>query len=112
MVEQAMPGLKIHTHSQPPKPLTPEEQEWYDKLKKRFPRRKARTLRHNARRLAKGLPAPLLAAVPARPAVPAHSNTDGLPDGAAYWWGVKGHEHTVKAKPAKPGRPEIKLEDL
>jgi len=105
-------GLQAHTAVNPPKPLTPVEQEWYDKLKRRFPRVKARKLRSNARRMAKGLPAPMLAAVPARPAVPAGMNTDGLPDGAAYWWGVKGHEHPTKAKPARPGRPAIRPEDL
>jgi hypothetical protein len=101
-----------HTCSQAPTPLTAEEQVWYDKLRKRFPNKKAGTLRTNARRLAKGKFAPILAAVPAREAVPEHSNTDGLPDGAAYWWGAKGHERTIKAKPARPGRPEIRPEDL
>ena len=96
----------------PPTPLTAEELVWYVKLRKRFPRKKARILRTNARRLAKGLPAPLLAAVAPQEAVPAHLNTDGLPDSAAYWWGAKGHEHTIKAKPAKPGREAIKPEDL
>lgn len=95
-----------------PKPLTPEEQVWYDKLVARFPLKKPRTLRYNARRLVKGLKAPLLAAVKAREAVPAGSTTDGLPDGAAYWWGVRGHDRPTKGRPAKPGRPEIKPEDL
>jgi len=101
-----MSGLLEHTHSQAPMPLTAEEQEWFDKLRRRFPRRKARTLRYNARRLVKGLPAPILAAVPAREAETAHL-TDGLPDGAAYWWRDK-----IIVKRAKPGRPEIKPEDL
>jgi len=107
-----MRGLQEHTAVNLPKLLTAEERKWYDKLERRFPHKKPRVLRSNARRLAKGLPSPLLSAVPARPAVPAGTNTDGLPDGAAYWWGARGHEHVVEAKPARPGRPEIKPEDL
>lgn len=94
------------------KPLTPEEQVWYGKLVARFPTKKPRTLRYNARRLAKGLKAPLLAAVRPRKAVEAGRTTDALPDGAAYWWGIRGHDRRIAGKPAKPGRPEIKPEDL
>lgn len=94
------------------KELSPQETEWYEKLKRRFPGQRERNLRKDARRLAAGKPAFMLAARPERPARPAELSTEGLPDTAAYWAAVKGLAYMVPAKPGRPARPEIKPEEL
>ena len=87
------------------KPLTEDEAAWYELLCRRFPNAKPRNLRRDARRMAQGKPAFLMAERPARAAKTWYD--PGAPDSEIQW-----PPRHWKKRPARKGRPALTYNDL